>query len=529
MTNKLSLSRLAQAASLSVLSAVLLAGCSENGLRWWGGNNEEPVPIIEVEPASLTWADQSADESVVQSFLVRNIGAARLEVEDIVVGGETPTAFTILADELAFGLQPEEEREIEVAFQPVEPEGQTGQISVLSTDPVTPEAFVDLSGMGRVPRLAISPDPWDFGSRNVPCPDDVELVLQNVGNETLTITELAYDSPDGSMTLRDGYTLPLVLEPKDFTSVMVDWVPLSDTPVTGTLSAISNDPNGVVAAKQTGTGISGAEASDTFTAPTDPPIDLLFLVDQSCSMDDDSASLAANFSSFIGAINSVTAGWQIGVVTYDHGCFNSGILKPTTSNLESTFATAVTLGNDSEVTMDEKLLQLADRALYQTSSSGCNKGFLRAGALLHLIIVSDEPERSTETAAAWTWDYWVKRMEGYVSDPGLLKISGVLDTDGCSEGDKGYSEAIAYTGGEKLSICAGDWADYVATLAAASLTHTYTFELTEIAVPSTVRVTVNGAPSSDWSFDVSLNAVVFDRLDPGSVVEVTYATGGGCP
>jgi len=56
-----------------------------------------------------------------------------------------------------------------------------------------------------------------------------------------------------------------------------------------------------------------------------------------------------------------------------------------------------------------------------------------------------------------------------------------------------------------------------------------TFELTEIAVPSTVTVTVNGAPNTDWTFDLGLNAVVFERLDPGATVKVDYSTGTGCP
>ena len=54
------------------------------------------------------------------------------------------------------------------------------------------------------------------------------------------------------------------------------------------------------------------------------PSDIIFAVDQSCSMDDDAANLASNFSSFIGQLSNYSNDWQIMVVNDDNGCTNLG-------------------------------------------------------------------------------------------------------------------------------------------------------------------------------------------------------------
>ena len=70
----------------------------------------------------------------------------------------------------------------------------------------------------------------------------------------------------------------------------------------------------------------------------------------------------------------------------------------------------------------ESLLTPAAYATGKTNSGQCNQGFMRDGALLHIIAVSDEPEQSGQTAA-----HWVSQFENYVSDPALLRVSAVVD------------------------------------------------------------------------------------------------------
>jgi hypothetical protein len=45
-----------------------------------------------------------------------------------------------------------------------------------------------------------------------------------------------------------------------------------------------------------------------------------------------------------------------------------------------------------------------------------------------------------------------------VTDPALLKVSGVLDLNGsCGSGAAGYTDAVNLTGGASLDICDPSW------------------------------------------------------------------------
>ncbi len=514
-----------------LIAATLLlslgTGCSEYGLGQDWPRNDVGDPIIEVQPLLLDFWTASSGETLMLPFEVRNVGSARLDVTELVLSGHS--SFTLVDEFSELLLQPGEGAEIEVAFTPLEAGELTGRIDVMSTDPLTPTVPVDMLGEGLVPFLVITPQTYDFGTADIPCGDSVELRLQNTGSDTLVVDALDYVS-DGQLQLREPVDSQPVLVPGAWTTVWVDFMPALPGTTAGSLDVSSNDPRGVVSAVQTGTPLSMGTGSDTFVVPANPAVDVLFAIDQSCSMDDDAASLAANFSVFIDEIAAVTSNWHLGVVTLDDGCFNDGVLTTSTANLADTFATAVVEGTDTEVQNDEALFQLVDRSLVQTVPGSCNAGFLRPGAGLHVIVVSDEPERSPEYAAAWTWDHWMDRFELVPSSPVLLTVSGVVDLDDCNEGASGYEEAIDHTGGEKLSICGTDWAASASALAAASLTYSLSFPLSDVPAPGSLMVSVGGsAVTAGWVYDPALNAVIFESLDPAAELEITYELASSCP
>jgi hypothetical protein len=263
--------------------------------------------------------------------------------------------------------------------------------------------------------------------------------------------------------------------------------------------------------------------SDHHLVPDDPPVDVLIAVDRSGSMDDDAAGLGANFSTFVEEIGQVTREWHLGVVTFDHGCLNGGVLTADTPTVEAVFAEGVAEGTDEEITNDEALFKLVDRALSQTVPGECNEGLLRSGAQLHVVVVSDEPERSTEQAAAWTWEWYLPRFQSYVSAEPLLVVSGVVDIDRCNEGADQYEQAIAASGGEALSICDPDWSESLLALAEASVRYAWSVPLSGVPDPCTIEVRVDGAPTaSGWVWEEKLGALVFDVLQPGQEVQVDY-------
>jgi hypothetical protein len=491
-----------------LLLAAGASACSDYALEPHPGIPPDAEPDIEVSPLSVDFGSLPGGEVAVREVAVRNLGAALLEVEPPAMEGDG--SFTLVDEAASFGLMDGEERSLRIAFTAAEPEARQASLWVRSNDPDTPEIEVALAGLGLVPWLEITPDFHDFGEVTIPCEEDLQLVLQNVGNADLHVESLAYDG-GGQLALTESPGTPFTLAPGAVAAATVLLQPSAAGDVIGRLQVASDDPRGVVEATQNASLGWTGEQTDRFTLPVDPPADILFAVDRSGSMDDDALALGAAFGDFIATLGALTDGWQVGVVTRDDGCVNQGLLTSATPDPVTSFAAATLEGTDAEVALDEQLFQMVDRALQQTAVGACNEGLLRAGAPLHVVFVSDEPERSTETAAAWTWDWFLTRYGAWAPEATQVQLSGVIDLDDCNEGPAGYLEAVEATDGLALSICDADWGAAAVALAEASAEGLYTFPLSAEPDPATLEVALDGVIlGSGWAWDPGTNAITLD-------------------
>ena len=526
--------RLAPLASLSLLA---LFGCSETGLNDIKSGNGGPDAQIEVTPDYVDFGMVGSDVSTVsRTFTVRSIGEEDLEVSGITLSGEQSFSFMIVNTDTSFTLPSGAEREIEVLYAPTSSEGSLAEALIASNAADNETVPVTLEGQPAVPDLQISPDPLEFGNSYIGCERQSEAELTNVGAETLVVDALDWTGDAANMgLLTDTVEFPLVLEPGDSAWVSFWFNPSAEADYTGHLVATTNEPEGQTLHDQLGAGIYAGFYTDSWEMPYDPPADIMFAVDQSCSMNDDASRLASNFSSFISQLSGYSNDWQIMVVNDDDGCTNSGVLTPSTSGYTSTFASAVQSGGGSYT---ESLLTVGVNAIENaagTSGRSCNNGFLRADAMLHLVLVSDEPEQS--------WDSWsnlVNRITaakaasgGTAGNTRISAIAGDVPY-GCSSADAGtgYGEAVTATGGVFLSICS-DWASptNLAMLAETSVSQD-TFELSRVPVPSTIEVTHDGSvrSTSDWTFDSAANAVriLSDIPSEGETVDISYNGVASC-
>ena len=327
------------------------------------------------------------------------------------------------------------------------------------------------------------------------------------------------------MSLVSTLELPLRMEPGEHRDVRVEYTPAGDLSATGTLSVTSNDPRGVRTADQLAEA-SGELVSETFVVEANPAVDILFAVDKSCSMSSETRALGQAFDQFIQEIDLVTDDWQIGVVWQDHGCFERGVITQQTPDYVNVFKDAVSGGFFGDTDLTEQLLELTDVALQNTGPGGCNAGFVRGNALLHVVAVSDEPEQSGQP-----WDHWVGRWQTQMSDPNLVMVSAVVDAPpagDCGEQGTGYIEAAQGTGGILLDVCTSNWGSYAQQLGQASASGLLTYLRSSTPDPDSVTVSVDGvAYERGWHYDPVRNAVVVDvELPEGTEVVVDYVSVG---
>src|SRR5204863_344954 len=103
-------------------------------------------------------------------------------------------------------------------------------------------------------------------------------------------------------------------------------------------------------AEQTG-GITGTvQNEDLFEQPAKPMTDIVFIVDNSCSMTEEQANLANNFEYFIYKLQTSNADYQIGVITTDHNDFQGPIITPDTLNAVEKFTDQAVAGTGGSAT-----------------------------------------------------------------------------------------------------------------------------------------------------------------------------------
>ena len=83
----------------------------------------------------------------------------------------------------------------------------------------------------------------------------------------------------------------------------------------------------------------------------------------------------------------------------------------------------------------EALLTEARNAIEETDNGECNAGFLRSNAMLHIILVSDEPEQSVDISGE-TWQQLADQIIAKRGSSGLVRISSIVGDvpNGCQSG-----------------------------------------------------------------------------------------------
>ncbi len=273
---------------------------------------------------------------------------------------------------------------------------------------------------------------------------------------------------------------------------------------------------------------------DTIVQSTVPQVDVLWLVDNSSSMEEEQIGIAANFPVFLDYFIGSGLDYHIGVISTDmYDTAHQGRLvqrwghrwiDPLTQNPQDVLSSMTLLGTGGSG--DEKGRDPIFAALNQ-HKHGWNQGFYRESAGLHVIVISDE-EDSSDAIGEEEFLVWMENLKWGEHE---LTFSSIVAPDPICPGanDPGV-EYIRYTerlGGIYWPICDDDWAVVLEQLGiqAASLDREYF--LSQIPIPETLEVyveegdvTFSFTEGEDWVYEPVRNSIIFSAFTPEPLMSI---------
>ncbi|WP_324992986.1 vWA domain-containing protein [Hyalangium sp.] len=260
---------------------------------------------------------------------------------------------------------------------------------------------------------------------------------------------------------------------------------------------------------------------ETYAQRSASKVDVLWVVDDSGSMAPRQENLARNFQAFITLFRQGSIDFRLAITTTDifarpgELVGKPALLAPDTPDLESTFARNIRVGTSGsayEAGLEAARLvlerQAEQGAPWREALAACEAGcdaeacredcatrypvpFLRPGAFLYLVFVTDEEDRSPYELRA----YWraFEQAQGIGNDGTVVAsaIIGDVPANGCgATPGRRYLELASMMGGEVGSICDAEFADTLRALATSAVGLRRTFVLSHAPDPETLEVRV---------------------------------------
>lgn len=286
----------------------------------------------------------------------------------------------------------------------------------------------------------------------------------------------------------------------------------------------------------------------------DGVVDILWIVDTTGSMANQRTSLADNFDHFIDTLVQLRTSFRIGVTSTDMSSegergvlraeppYDVKIIDNDTPNPREVFRANTTFPDS------RKRWQQSLNAMVAALDPKLNKnpGFLRPGAALAVIVVSDGEDQCFGGTAYFS--RWLRGVKGAGYET-LISFSAIAGTlpDGCyPPGEESYfgskadpafrlSDMTRRTGGVFASICDPSFEDSLVRIAQALNTLKRIFPLTLKPDPATLYVTVDSSyvpqhPVNGWEYRADTNSIAFagDYVPPpGSFIQIFYAIAEG--
>ena len=376
--------------------------------------------------------------------------------------------------------------------------------AIQTNDPNRQLILINLAGTSRVvDTFFVQRDAIDFGQVATGCTNPVirNITLRNIGPSAVSVTSVAMASGSAASFSVAAANPMYMLATGDTVTVPIAFEPTAIGTLNGSVEITATGlPTFTV--DVTGAGAAAPTNVQMFPGAPSSVVDVLLVVDDSCSMTEEQALMAAASQVLIERGDRAGADYHVGVITTDADVGNNGVLRGTPSfvnsadpNRAAILAQSIMLGVSGSAT-EQGLLTAQTAVTDATLLAGTNAGFLRANGELSVIVLSDEDDQSPGDV----FNYLEAMRNRPTGLTGSLTVSVITGGATSCTGAGGnasraprYLAAAGLTGGEDALICGDSFTEVMQRVSDSAFGALRDrFQLGAQPAPGTIEVQLDG-------------------------------------
>ncbi len=238
-------------AAMQALTVVSDAPTTPDTLTLQGNGTQAGLGLNPVAP---DFGDVNLDTTAVLPLILTNTGDGPLSVTAL---GSLPAPFELFdgtCGGVPFTLQPAAQCQLDISFTPTVLGNANAMFDITSNAPTSPDT-VPVTGNGVQPQLALDVNDIDFDIVIVGANETLPLMLSNIGDGILTITDIT--DPMMPFEVFDGTcgTLPIILAPAQQCQLDINFRPRMGGDFSSTFDIVSNSPDSPATVNVRGIGL----------------------------------------------------------------------------------------------------------------------------------------------------------------------------------------------------------------------------------------------------------------------------------
>ncbi len=198
--------------------------------------------IISLEPASISLPPQTLNTSTTTPLAISNLGTGALKISQLAISGDNANEFAIVGPSLPAVIPPGNTIQASIRFLPTAKGTRSAVLNLVHDADAGPDS-VPLTGTGTASGPAINVVPWsvDFGAQRVNSASmPAVVVVENTGNDNLTISKMTVSGANGSEFAVNGPAMPVVVPAGGSVPVTATFAPTAPGARSATLSIESD-------------------------------------------------------------------------------------------------------------------------------------------------------------------------------------------------------------------------------------------------------------------------------------------------